>query len=153
MGPHVKFAVLAFLVAGMTAAAGCSGLNDEPRTTTAVSAPAAPEVDSTPGSTCAAWTSLKNSLQGVTQLPHGWTYQSPLIDNQISARSAQLTTLLGIFDSKIRSTPTDVAAAAHHFVERQAAEATRLTDRTFTATDQAEIDQARRALDHACGLP
>lgn len=149
----MKFAVMTFLVAGMTATAGCSGQNDEPRTTTAVSAPTAPEVDSTPGSTCAAWTSLKNSLQGVTQLPRGWTYQSPLIDNQISARSAQITTLIGIFDSKIRSTPPDVAAAAHHFVQRQATEATKLAEHTFTAADQAEIDTARRALDHACGLP
>lgn len=149
---RLKFAVMASLVAGLTAV-GCAGQSDELRATTGVVPPAAPEVDNTPGSTCAAWTSLKNSLQGVTQLPHGWTYQSALIDIQISARSAQLTTLLDTFGGKIQPAPPDVAAAAHHFVETQAAEATKLTNHTFTGGDQAAIDDARRALDSACGIP
>jgi hypothetical protein len=150
---RLKFAVMAPLVAGLTAAVGCAGQSDEPRATTVVSPPAAPEIDNTPGSTCAGWTSLKNSLQGVTQLPHGWTYQSALIDIQISARSAQLATLLDIFASKIQSAPPEVAAAAHNFIEAQAAETTKLTEHTFTASDQAAIDDARRALDSACGIP
>ncbi len=103
-------------------------------------------------STCDGWMTFKTSSQAMTQLPEGWTYQTPYIDIQINARASQLDTLLNLFRDKLQPEPADLAATARAFVDVQSTEGPKLKSRTFGPPDRAAIDQAVEALDQACGL-
>ncbi|MFV8160746.1 hypothetical protein ACNQVK_01085 [Mycobacterium sp. 134] len=104
-----------------------------------------------PGSTCAAWATAKSDFGAVTRLPAGWDYSTPGIDQTIAARSAQLEKVLGVFESQIQPTPVEVSSAARLFVEKQRAEAVKLTAHTFDAADLSAIEGAEKSLNLACG--
>ena len=103
-------------------------------------------------STCDGWASFKTSSQAMTQLPEGWTYQTPYIDIQINARAAQLDPLVQLFTEKLKPEPADLASTARAFVEVQSTEGPKLKAHTFGPSDRAAIDQAMKALDQACGM-
>jgi hypothetical protein len=104
------------------------------------------------GTTCDGWGDMKRNFQGMTQMPDGWTYDTPQIDIVIASRAAQLAKLLNIFTPQITPEPADVAAAAHAFVAAQSTEGPKLIAHTFGPADRANIDAAGVALDRACGM-
>jgi hypothetical protein len=102
--------------------------------------------------TCEGWTTFKTSSQAMTQLPDGWTYQTPYIDIQINARAAQLDTLLKLLAEKVQPEPAALAATARTFIDIQSNEGPKLKARTFGPSDMAAINRASQALDEACGI-
>lgn len=109
-------------------------------------------VTSEPGSTCAAWATAKSDLGAVTRLPAGWIYGAPGIDQTADARATQIETILTVFGGQISSTPADVAAAAHLFVEKQGAEVAKLRAReNVEVADLSAIEGAEKSLNRACG--
>ncbi|OBG70981.1 hypothetical protein A5700_00905 [Mycobacterium sp. E1214] len=102
-------------------------------------------------STCAGWTTVKSDMQAMTQLPDGWTYDTPQIDIAIHGRAAQLDTIVKLFVDEISPEPADLAATARAWVEAQSVEGPKLVDHTFAPADRANIAAAAHALDTACG--
>ncbi|GAB7065819.1 hypothetical protein H7J06_26845 [Mycobacterium hodleri] len=92
------------------------------------------------GTTCDGWGDMKRDFQGMTQMPDGWTYDTPQIDIVIASRAAQLAKLLDIFTPQITPEPADVAAAAHAFVAAQSTEGPKLIAHTFGPADRANIE-------------
>ena len=111
----------------------------------------APPISRSGHSTCAGWTTVKMDMQAMTQLPAGWTYDSPQIDIVIHGRAAQLDRIVKLFVDQISPEPADLAATAHAWVDAQSVEGPKLVDHTFTAADRANIVAAAHALDIACG--
>lgn len=111
---------------------------------------AEPTTTTTRSSTCAGWATVKMDMEGMTKLPDGWTYDTPLIDIAIHGRATQLDTVVKLFIDKISPEPTDLAATARAWVDAQSVEGPKLTNHTFTADDRARIEAAAHALDVAC---
>ena len=103
-------------------------------------------------STCTGWATVKSSMQGMTQLPEGWTYDTPLIDITIQGRAAQLDKIVPLFVNEITPEPFDLAVRAHAWVAAQSVEGPKLRAHTFTPADRAAIDAAAQSLDVACGM-
>lgn len=141
------------LVGGLTAAGVIAGTAPSTTTTARTSAPISTTTTaSSTASTCAGWATVKTSMQGMTQLPEGWAYDTPLIDITIHGRAAQLDKIVPLFVNEITPEPADLAATAHAWVDAQSVEAAKLRAHTFTRADAAAIDAAAHALDVACGM-
>lgn len=85
-------------------------------------------------------------------LPDGWDWDTPNIDTYIANRTAAMTRVLDLFEPKIADTPTDVAAAARDYISTKRTEIRLLTEHTYTAVDQAEVNVANGHLNQICGV-
>lgn len=85
-------------------------------------------------------------------MPRGWTYETPGIDPLIASRAAIIDKILKVFASQVAPQPTEVAAAANQFIDKQRAEVTKLPAHTLDAADVNAIAAATAALNRACGV-
>ena len=145
--------VAAIVVAGALIAAAVllKGGSGQPQVPTSPVLGQQSTAASQPSGTCAAWETAKIDFKAITTLPAGWTYSTPGIDSLIAARVAQVDKTLNVFEGQIESGPAAVSAAAHLFVEKQAAEVDKLPAHTFDAGDVSAIEGAYAALNRACG--
>lgn len=142
----------AILIGGLTAAGVIVGTASPTTATTRAPASTSTTTSSSAASTCAGWATVKSSMEGMTELPDGWTYDTPLIDITIQGRAAQLDKIVPLFVNEITPEPFDLAARAHAWVAAQSVEGPKLRAHTFTPADRAAIDAAAHSLDVACGM-
>jgi hypothetical protein len=151
-GVAVGVAVVGVAVAALIYLTGHSPKAQPPAPTSSTHSGEPTAADVGPKSTCSAWQDLKHSLVSATNLPADWTYETPDIDSQFGSVSAMITKDLDVFKPRIAQQPADIAALAHAFVDKQAAQGPALLAHHFTPSDQSGIDAAAHALDAACGM-
>lgn len=139
------------LIGGLTAAGVIVGTASSTTATTRTPASTSTTTSSS-ASTCAGWATVKSSMEGMTKMPDGWTYDTPLIDITIQGRAAQLDKIVPLFVNEITPEPFDLAARAHAWVAAQSVEGPKLRAHTFTPADRAAIDAAAHSIDVACGM-
>jgi hypothetical protein len=142
--------VAAIVVAGALIAAAIffRGDRDETRAPTA-----APPISEAPAdsATCMAWARAKYDLGQVTQMPPGFIYGKPGIDELADRRADELRKVLATFESQIEPTPAAVAAAAHRVVDTSMDEVDKLSGRLpIGPADADAVQGAHRVLNGLC---
>lgn len=103
-------------------------------------------------STCRAWMSTKAALDQSLDLPPGWNWQTPGIDQLIASRNAVVTKAMDLFESEIADNPPNVAAAARSYVEARRLEVQKFADQTYTGADGVPITTGYTTLNQMCGI-
>jgi hypothetical protein len=104
-------------------------------------------------STCRAWRSTKAALDQALDLPRGWNWETPGIDQMIASRNAVLTKAMDLFEPQIADRPADVATVARAYVAARRTEVQKFADRTYTGADGVAGTANYTTLNDLCGLP